>query len=413
MPNIIEQQDLLKGLPDTRLAMLLQNPMGDIPPFLVAAEAQRRQSIRQQFAGSENKESVVDSLTKQLANVPQYIPAPTRTPPMVPPTPQMQGVAALQAQQAVQQMAQPQQMMRGGGMVQRYQVGGKVQPWWQIPDLSDTFSNVTGYLGEKIGDLAEFATRPYSEMQARDEASPVIPSLDTMTPEELADFNASVALPDVGVGGVRPVPPKPRARPADLTAPAPGETEDEFRARLEALYAAQEPSDWEKAQRYFAMAEQFLDPSKTTMQSVAGAGQAFAQSAAQTARDQREAELAREKAMLEYDMTLAQQRSAALDAEKQRTSLSADQQANILVKSQESVRRVIDSKREQLAKLTSDPMASRMDPTISTRIAALEAEIVRDEQRLMSIEGALAALGEQAYGPINFDTYSLNSGFSR
>ena len=73
MPNIIEQQDLLKGLPDARLMTLLQKPVGDIPPFLVAAEAQRRQQIRQQFAGSGSKESGVDSLTKQLAGVPQNI----------------------------------------------------------------------------------------------------------------------------------------------------------------------------------------------------------------------------------------------------------------------------------------------------------------------------------------------------
>jgi len=102
MPNIIEQQDLLKGLPDARLSMLMQNPTGDIPPFLVAAEAQRRQSIREQFSGGP-QESVVDTLTKQLASVPQNIEAPMQTPPRMPP-PQMQaGINAL-----------PQGMRRGG-----------------------------------------------------------------------------------------------------------------------------------------------------------------------------------------------------------------------------------------------------------------------------------------------------------
>jgi hypothetical protein len=48
-------------------------------------------------------------------------------------------------------------------------------------------------------------------------------------------------------------PPKPKPRPDDLVKPQAGETEDEFRARIEALMAAQEPSDWEKAQRWFAM----------------------------------------------------------------------------------------------------------------------------------------------------------------
>jgi hypothetical protein len=147
MPNIIEQQDLLKGIPDNRLAMMMQNPTGDIPPFLVAAEAQRRQAIRQQFAGGP-QESVVDTLTKQLAGVPQNIQAQSKAPPQMPPPmmqqmPQQQmpqqpqqagqetaGVAALQ-QQMPQQA--PQQAMRRGGVVQRYDVGGSVQSSFYNP----------------------------------------------------------------------------------------------------------------------------------------------------------------------------------------------------------------------------------------------------------------------------------------
>jgi hypothetical protein len=83
---------------------------------------------------------------------------------------------------------------------------------------------------------------------------------------------------------------------------AANETEDEFRARIEALFEGREPDDWTKAQRWFSMAEQFLDPRKTTMQSVAGAGQAFAQSAAEQARAQRESELNLKKGLLEYDV---------------------------------------------------------------------------------------------------------------
>ena len=117
MANIIEQQDLLKGLPDARLSLLLQSPDASIPPFLVAAEAQRRQSIRQQFAGDGGKESVVDTLTKQLSNVPQNIQAPMRTPPQMPPPmqPQMAGIGAL---------PQGQQQMANGGPVRRFASDG-------------------------------------------------------------------------------------------------------------------------------------------------------------------------------------------------------------------------------------------------------------------------------------------------
>lgn len=307
MPNIIEQQDLLKGLPDARLAMLLQNPVADIPPFLVAAEAQRRQTIRQQFAGSSPKESVVDTLTKQIANVPQNIQAPAQTPPNIPPTPQMQGVMALQqqqaAQQAAEQAAQPQQM-RGGGMVQRYQTGGKVEPMWTLPDFSGAIPSVMDW----VGGVADWATTPYSQMEAEDK-------LRAIEEEKRKEpFNAGMTAEDRRViGAVQPKPKAtevPSAGKAEPTAKAEPET-DEIRSRLEALYGSQEPSNWDKAQRWFAMAEQFLDPSKTTMQSISGAGQAFASAAAEQDRAAREMDLARQKALLEYDVGLAQERRAA------------------------------------------------------------------------------------------------------
>jgi len=369
MPNIIEQQDLLKGLPDARLAMLLQNPMGDIPPFLVAAEAQRRQAIRQQFASESPKESVVDTLTKQIANVPQNVNAQAQTPPNVPPTPPMQGVMALQQQRAMAEMAQqaqrPQQM-RGGGMVQRYQGAGLVQPVGnRVQEIADQFnvtveeaaqmmrnnpslaapqiesdlgkpfyvpeSNAeapaeeTRFFGYTIGDIGKMASglglAPFARGLGLDPAS-VAQSREELDRAATERKNSTDAYRQAYESGYRGIgqmptaatatpPPKPKPRPDDLVKPQAGETEDEFRARIEALMAAQEPSDWEKAQRWFAMSEQFLDPSKTTMQSIAGAGRAFSEASAEQERARRDAELALKKALLEYDIGKAQSRSEA------------------------------------------------------------------------------------------------------
>jgi hypothetical protein len=354
MPNIIEQQDLLKGLPDTRLATLLQNPVADIPPFLVAAEAQRRQAIRQQFAGSEGGESVVDSLTKQLANVPQNISAPSKAPPSIPQTPQMQGVAALQAQQGGGQGSPQggQQAMRGGGMVQRYQSQGLVERMGsRYGARSPTMQELTTMTPEELAALRKFQSDekmrrlnqqaqitggrygqgiayqrellenrimgPFSEFSSPESVVEDAKRLqDLPTEEEMAQtLETGEPLPSTvrertfptlppGASGGMSMTSQPRApaEPVEPLAPEPGETPDEFRARYEELLAAQQPSDWEKAQRYFAMAEQFLDPSKTTMQSVAGAGQAFAQSAGEQARAQREAEFNLKKGLLEYDI---------------------------------------------------------------------------------------------------------------
>lgn len=345
MPNIIEQQDLLKNLPDARLATLLQNPVADIPPFLVAAEAQRRQSIRQQFAGSENSESVVDTLTKQIAKVPQNIQPQAQTPPMIPPTPQMQGVAALQQQQAIQdiaQQAQPQQQMRHGGMVQRYYDGGTVKPWWEIPDISSTFSGAGSYIGSKVSELADWATKPYSERKAEEDSSePGIvdkASIPPLPPGAASGMSFTPALPKEQTG--KPEPLSAEAPPP----PEPGETKDEYRARIEALFADRGTSSWERAQKWFSMAEKFFDPSLTTGQSIAAAGAAFAGSAGEQARADRELAIAREKALLEYDIS-ERDRIRAAEADKaqreyetqqkiiERQTPTADATINSLVRS--------------------------------------------------------------------------------
>lgn len=348
MPNIIEQQDLLKGLPDNRLAMLLQNPVADIPPFLVAAEAQRRQAIRQQFAGSTPKESVVDSLTKQLVNVPQNIQAPAQTPSNVPPTPQMQGVMALQQQQAMQQAAQeaqPQQM-RAGGPVRRFAGEGYVRP-----TVSGLASDITGKSKEQYIREQELLRAPPGSRARYLLKNPVVPKTESQLAEE--EFKAATEGPFSGFYSPESVyetaqnlnkknreeqakmPPGASAgmsftpkipepgkeatseenKDKGTVKPLAGETPDEYRARLEELLKTQEPSSWEKAQRWFAMAEQFFDPSKTTGQSIASAGRAFAEMTGEQSRAQREAELASKRALLEYDIN-ERDRVRAAEAER-------------------------------------------------------------------------------------------------
>jgi len=439
MPNIIEQQDLLKGLPDARLMTLLQRPVGDIPPFLVAAEAQRRQQIRQQFAGSGSKESVVDTLTKQLANVPQNVNAPARTPPMIPQTPPMQGVMALQQQQEMADMAQQGQTMRSGGMVQRYNTGSLVASspqrlkWvmenFDLPNEQAAQKFIMAHPEAGLGSELNFP----ADMSTVDRlAQSVAPTKQLNSLVDSVTTNPYTQAYESGYRGIGVMPGAKTEKEvmdnraeqsrlkkqyqqyaASQPKPEEGETPDEYRARLEKLLAAQEPSGWENAQKYFAMAQQFLDPSKTTMESLVGAGQAFSQSAGEQARAQREAELALEKGMLEYDKNQTAERRAAAQAERERTSFSAKDQADILIKRQESLSRLINSKKEQMADLTklmADPLTSS-DPTLQNRISALQAEISADERRLMQVEGSLSSLGESAYGPIPFDTYSLNSGF--
>jgi hypothetical protein len=401
MPNIIEQQDLLKGLPDNRLALLLQQPTGDIPPFLVAAEAQRRQSIRAQFSGNANNESVVDSLTKQL--VPQNIQAPVNAPPQIPPTPPMAGVAALQQQQAMQQAAmnaqqmQP-QMMRAGGPVRRFQFGGFVPPA-VVPPTSSRVKEIADQFGITVDQAAEMVRNnpnigkergeedfgnPYPIREGNDEpfATPLeleLPGI-TMSAEQLAEKNRerfrdakyNEMYNSSGYGDpLKPIKgmsaeelsqeqaalnrrlkmqqQQGAAGPLGDEQPEPGETEDDFRARIEALYSGAEPSDWEKAQRWFAMSEQFLDPSKTTMQSVAGAGRAFAEGSAAMNAAQREAEAEKQKALLQYDMAERERASREASSRSDGTLESMKYQGEQAMKEAELHRRAADDAKSELS----------------------------------------------------------------
>lgn len=359
MPNIIEQQDLLKGLPDNRLAMMMQNPTGDIPPFLVAAEAQRRQSIRQQFSGGP-QESVVDTLTKQMANVPQNIQAPAQMPPQMPP-PQMQqmpqqmpqqgaGVAALQGQQ---------QAMRRGGMVQRYQDGSLVTPSVQSMAASITGMTPEEYMRQKEAEriaalgpgkakyLLQNPTVPTteSEIAAQEfKAATEGPFSSFYSPQSV--YEAAQAVTNPATPSRTPVitgmtaeerqmmQRAPTASPAfDPRDPSAGKKEtstnnqaktdisvDEYKKYLEdiygvraedseyirnkikEMYSSEEPSGWESAQKWFAAAQAAIQPGQTNMQSAINALSTLGSGYAEERAAERASRRDMEEALLKQDI---------------------------------------------------------------------------------------------------------------
>jgi hypothetical protein len=157
--------------------------------------------------------------------------------------------------------------------------------------------------------------------------------------------------------------------------------EENFRDRIEALYGQTGLSDWEKAQKWFAASQQFLEPDQTLMQSVVGAAAAFAGGAAEERAAEREALIAKEKALLEWDMSRydTQQRAAAetaRDAEQYRREL--EKEGRFFIKDQASILAdQITSIRSQIAKL--DPMADE------GQIARLQADLGNLEARLSYI----------------------------
>ena len=89
--NILEQEDQLKGMPDSMLLMEMEQPSGMYPPFLVASEQQRRNTMRENYAASEQQPTttvVEQEFQKGLASMmPASSPAPVAPNSLPPPIP--------------------------------------------------------------------------------------------------------------------------------------------------------------------------------------------------------------------------------------------------------------------------------------------------------------------------------------
>lgn len=310
MPNIIEQQDLLKGLPDNRLALLMQKPDASIPPFLVAAEAQRRQAIRQQFAGDNTKESVVDTLTKQIANVPQNVKAPPQTPPNIPPPPMQAGGIGALAPQAPQRMA-------GGGAALASQKAQAARPW-DYNLLPRVYDYVSPGFNKLIENMQKFGVNPTNKQRQEMQDGNVEPA----APETSIDMTQSYPdiskmLPDKKIPKMNATEPrKEDAGTNDTSTENKYKAEEaKFRKRIEDMYAADEPSNWENAQKWFAMSQAIMQPDQNIVQGLASAGGIYAQSMADQAAAERAAKAAQDEMLLKYDMGIYQQdRQAQIDA---------------------------------------------------------------------------------------------------
>jgi hypothetical protein len=107
--------------------------------------------------------------------------------------------------------------------------------------------------------------------------------------------------------------------------------EADMRKRLEGLYADEETSNWENAQKWFAMSQQIMDPDATLMQGLINAGSAYAEISGDQAAEQRQSDRMREEAMLNYDMQIMQgdrasEAAAAAKAEERAFELQKGQQ---------------------------------------------------------------------------------------
>lgn len=99
MYNLLEQEDLVKSLPNDYLLQQAQAPSGEIPQFLLIGEIQRRTDIQKRWKKQEDKGTVAEQVIREgiMATQPQAQPPhpsqmPPRTPQQMPPFPQGEGM---------------------------------------------------------------------------------------------------------------------------------------------------------------------------------------------------------------------------------------------------------------------------------------------------------------------------------
>ena len=148
--DILEIEDVLKGLPDQALKQEAQQPSGQVPQYMVVSEIQRRSKMRKRFEAQKEQPSTTVAeqiLTGGVASVappppqmmgamgmPQQTPAPQQQPPMQPQ--QMPPQQPPMPQQGAP-MPLPVQMQAGGQLPYAGQPAGQAE---NIRDLLLQFS---------------------------------------------------------------------------------------------------------------------------------------------------------------------------------------------------------------------------------------------------------------------------------
>ncbi len=138
--NIIEAEDMIKGVPDQVLLQYAQNPPPNIPQFLAISEVQRRQDMRQRFQAQQQnpqptiKDQVLQGGIASAGGPPPMGAMPPGAPmQQMPPGAPMQQMPPQMPQGApAQQMPPPPMQQAAGGAPMRMSMGGIVPYRMQV-----------------------------------------------------------------------------------------------------------------------------------------------------------------------------------------------------------------------------------------------------------------------------------------
>lgn len=161
--NLVQLAEHAKNLSNDQLQMMLQRPDGAVPPFILAAEAARRQDIeRSAQMQPAQPTTVLDDLIQSRSTKAGIG--------------QLPGQMANQPEPQAQQPQMPQQappQMRSGGQVRRFMDGSIVNagqtttflgaPYDPSKDLFGGFPGLYSGIASGISSAYDYATKPWSE----------------------------------------------------------------------------------------------------------------------------------------------------------------------------------------------------------------------------------------------------------
>ena len=173
MMNILEKEDLIKGLPDNVLQQQMQNPTGELPQYLLISEIQRRTDMRKSLQEQPQQESIADQIRMEgiMATRPQM-------------PPQMQPPMGME--QPPMPMEQPPMGMAQGGVVRMRNLG-------KVPSRSFELAKKAFQAGATVRDVASLLRMSVNDVMST--FGSIIPETALSPPEEYTESQEMVNVP--------------------------------------------------------------------------------------------------------------------------------------------------------------------------------------------------------------------------
>lgn len=390
--NLVQLAEHAKNLSNQQLQQMLQSPDGSMPPFLLAAEAARRQDIERSAQVPQDTGTVLDELIQGRAQA-------------------SGGLNALQPQQP--------QPMRGGGEVKRYAGGALVGPGVGMqpalrPEEMPSFSGFWDFLTKPRSLVGQSATDPFArEVAGVTDPIPSASGVRELDPVEdlgekqkLARYQTRIK-DDAAAQKEQENADKNRemGNPEGTTEEGGGET-DEYRERLASILN----SDDEDVQRLLGFSSSGLARMGAALLSRErglSEGQRWANAAAAMAEDTETRDRSRQKnemedemAFLKYDMAKSESDQAKEDAAIAQIREGYSGQADYNMKAAAEVRQRMSDIQRQYS--STDPMTGMI--TGSTEPPPeVQAELKRLQDLYNQLIGASQGYNVQGAGILGIE----------